>query len=161
MIRDASLDDAAGIADIYNHYITESVVTFEQAAISDEVMKERINQVLSQGLPWLVAEEQSEILGYCYATPWKERSAYRFSVEITVYLNSETKGRGWGSRLYSSLFERLKQKDIHAVMGGITLPNEASVKLHEKFGMSKVAHFKQVGYKFAQWLDVGYWHKII
>jgi len=161
MIRDATLNDAAKVVEIYNHYISESVVTFEQEIISADIMQERISKVLDSKLPWLVAEQDSNIIGYCYATPWKERSAYRFSVEVTVYLNSEVKGKGWGSRLYKALFERLKQNEIHAVMGGITLPNDASVKLHEKFGMSKVAHFKQVGYKFDQWLDVGYWQKIL
>ena len=161
MIRDATLNDAAKIVDIYNHYISDSVVTFEQEIISAGIMQERISKVLDSKLPWLVAEQDSNIIGYCYATPWKERSAYRFSVEVTVYLHPQVKGRGWGSQLYQSLFEQLKQKQIHAVMGGITLPNEASIKLHEKFGMNKVAHFKQVGYKFEQWLDVGYWQKIL
>ena len=161
MIRDATLNDAAKIVDIYNHYISESVVTFEQEIISADIMQERISKVLDSKLPWLVAEQDSNIIGYCYATPWKERSAYRFSVEATVYLHPQVKGLGWGSQLYQSLFEQLKQKQIHAVMGGITLPNEASIKLHEKFGMNKVAHFKQVGYKFEQWLDVGYWQKIL
>jgi L-amino acid N-acyltransferase YncA len=161
MIRDATLNDAAKIVDIYNHYISDSVVTFEQETISADIMQERIGKVLDSKLPWLVAEQDSNIIGYCYATPWKERSAYRFSVEATVYLLPQVKGRGWGSQLYQSLFEQLKHKQIHAVMGGITLPNEASIKLHEKFGMNKVAHFKQVGYKFKQWLDVGYWQKIL
>ncbi len=161
MIRDATLNDAAKIVDIYNHYISDSVVTFEQEIISADIMQERISKVLDSKLPWLVAEQDSNIIGYCYATPWKERSAYRFSVEATVYLHPKVKGLGWGSQLYQSLFEQLKHKQIHAVMGGITLPNEASIRLHEKFGMNKVAHFKQVGYKFEQWLDVGYWQKIL
>ncbi len=161
MIREATTDDAAQIAEIYNDYIKNSVATFEQDPVTEQIIRDRIEQVMEHKLPWLVAEQESEIIGYCYATPWKPRTAYRYSVEVTVYLKSQQQSKGWGSRLYQSLFETLKAKNIHAVMGGITLPNKASVKLHEKFGMSKVAHFNQVGFKFDQWLDVGYWQKLL
>ena len=161
MIRSVCLNDAVSITDIYNEYITDSVVTFEEKTISTEVMKSRIEKVTAADLPWLVAEQESEIQGYCYATPWKERLAYRFSVEVTVYLKPNLKGRGLGTKLYESLFEKLENMKIHAALGGITLPNKASIALHEKFAMEKVAHLKQVGYKFDQWLDVGYWQKIL
>ena len=159
MIRDVQSGDAAEIVEIYNHYIEETVITFELEPISSQVMLERINKVLAANLPWLVIEEGGKILGYCYATPWKERSAYRYSVEVTVYLSLNAKRKGFGSQLYVALFEQLKVKGFHRAMGGVTLPNEASVVLHENMGMTKVAHFAQVGYKFEQWLDVGYWQK--
>ncbi len=124
-------------------------------------MARRIEDVQSASLPWLVAEEGSQILGYAYATQWRARSAYRFSVEITVYLAPEYTGRGIGSKLYGQLFPILQARGIHAVMGGIALPNEASVALHEKFGLRKVAHFEQVGFKFNQWIDVGYWQRML
>ncbi len=96
-----------------------------------------------------------------YAVLWKARSAYRFSVEITVYVAPGMAGRGIGSMLYSHLFAALQPLGVHAVIGGIALPNEASIALHEKFGMEKVAHFQQVGFKFNRWIDVGYWERIL
>ncbi|HEV8248126.1 MAG TPA: GNAT family N-acetyltransferase, partial [Polyangiaceae bacterium] len=99
----------------------------------------------------------SGIVGYAYATRWRTRPAYRFSTEITVYLDPECRRLGIGSRLYEELLAKLQARGVHAAMAGIALPNEASVALHEKFGFSKVAHFKEVGFKFNTWIDVGYW----
>src|SRR4029450_10891594 len=111
--------------------------------------------------PCLVAESGAGVVGYAYATKWKARSAYRFSVETTVYLAAGLGRRGLGSRLYEELFRVLKEKGVHAAIGGIALPNDASVALHEKFGMRKVAHFEQVGFKFGKWVDVAYWERIL
>ena len=160
IIRPAEQSDSSAIAAIYNHYVAETVITFEEEPISITVMALRIQDVRSASLPWLVAEENGKVLGYAYATPWKTRSAYRFSVEITVYVAVGSVGRGVGSMLYSSLFSALATLDVHAVIGGIALPNDASVALHEKFGLAKVAHFQQVGFKFNRWVDVGYWERI-
>ena len=113
--------------------------------------------VQSDGLPWLVAELHNQIIGWAYASPWKSRSAYRHSVEITVYLSKQNQSQGYGSRLYQALFAELQKLPVHSVIGGITLPNDASIALHEKFGLRKIGHFKEVGYKFGRWLDVGYW----
>lgn len=158
MIRRANPSDATAIADIYNHYINNTVITFEEEPVCGDKIQERITNVLQSDLPWLVAQDESKrIIGYAYATKWRERFSYRFSVEITVYLDPNESGKGTGSKLYSALFAELKQRSIHCVIGGITLPNPASVALHEKFGLEQVAHFKEVGYKFNQWLDVGYW----
>jgi phosphinothricin acetyltransferase len=158
-LRAATAADAAGIAAIYNHYIEQTVVTFEEAPVSAAEIAGRIESVRSLSLPWLVAEEVGRIVGYAYATKWKDRSAYRFSAESTVYLAPGDTGRGLGSSLYAQLFPMLEARGVHAVMGGITLPNQASVALHEKFGMRKVAHFEAVGFKFDRWLDVGYWQR--
>ena len=116
-----------------------------------------MRDVRAQKLPWLVALDADQCLGYAYATRWKERFAYRFSVESTVYLAPAASGRGLGSALYRALFDELKALGVHAVVGGITLPNPASVALHEKMGMRKVAHFAEIGFKFGEWVDVGYW----
>jgi len=158
-IRGATAADASGVAAIYNHYIEQTVVTFEETPVGAAEIAGRIESVRSLSLPWLVAEEAGRIVGYAYATKWKDRSAYRFSAESTVYLAHTDTGRGLGSSLYAQLFPMLAARGVHAVMGGITLPNEASVALHEKFGMRKVAHFEAVGFKFDQWLDVGYWQR--
>jgi L-amino acid N-acyltransferase YncA len=157
VVRDASADDAAGIAAIYNHYIAETVVTFEEEPVEGNDVVARMADVRAASLPWLVAEESSRLLGYAYAARWNKRSAYRHSVETTVYLAPEHTGRGLGSLLYAELFRRLEALGIHAVIGGIALPNDASVALHEKLGMRKVAHFPEVGFKLGRWVDVGYW----
>jgi len=161
MIRPATTHDAPEVADIYNHYIRETVITFEEEAVSSDEMASRIGDNLTSGLPWLVAEDAGTIAGYAYASKWKGRCAYRYSVESTVYLRSASVSRGWGSRLYEALFAELESRSIHTVISGIALPNAASIALHEKFGMEKVAHFKEVGFKFDRWIDVGYWQRTL
>lgn len=133
------------------------MVTFEEELVSAAEIARRIEEVRSVSLPWLVAEQAGRVLGYACATRWRARSAYRFSAEVTVYLAPPDAGRGIGSNLYAELFPILQARGIHTVIGGIALPTEASVALHEKFGMRKVAHFQDVGFKLDQWADVGYW----
>ena len=161
MIRNVRIEDSDAIAAIYNHYVVNSTVTFEVDAITDVEIAKRIQANLASGLPWLVAEINGKVIGYCYATPWKARKAYQHSVEISVYLDADSHTKGIGSQLYAALFTQLKMQNVHAVMAGIALPNEASIALHEKHNMQKVAHFKQVGKKFGQWIDVAYWQVIL
>ena len=156
-IRSASIDDAASIATIYNHYILNTVVTFEEEAVDASAIETRMKRVAEATLPWLVATQNGQVLGYAYASPWSARVGYRFSVEVTVYLDAARGGMGIGSALYSELFPMLKSRGIRNVIGGIALPNVGSVALHEKFGMRQVAHYKDIGVKFGEWLDVGYW----
>lgn len=160
MIRTAEGSDAEAIAAIYNHYIENTVITFEETPVSAEALAGRIEAVKRLNLPWLVIEDNSAIVGYAYATRWKERIAYRHSAEVTIYLAPDRTSRGLGTQLYRALFDAIRA-DIHVLVGVITLPNPASVTIHEKFGMEKVAHFKEVGYKFDRWLDVGCWQKIL
>jgi L-amino acid N-acyltransferase YncA len=160
-IQAAAPSDAAAVAAIYNHYIAETVATFEEEPVSISEMARRMAEVQSASLPWLVAEEDGQIVGYAYATQWKARSSYRFSVAISVYSAPGFMRRGIGSKLYGQLFPMLKDRNIHTVIGGIAQPNEASVALHEKFGMRKVAHFSEVGFKFNRWIDVGYWQRTL
>lgn len=108
-------------------------------------------------MPWLVAELSGEVLGFAYASRWKGRCAYRYSVETTIYLAPDRTGSGVGTQLYTALLDKVRAASMHVAIGGISLPNEISVKLHEKLGFRKVGHFEQVGYKFDQWIDVGYW----
>lgn len=161
MIREANLDDAESIVEIYNHFIATSIATFEETPLSIEEMHGRMQKILLQGLPWLVAVENSQITGYAYAGFWNPRSAYRFSLETTAYIAPNMTGKGFGTDLYATLFSRIKDFGAHTVMAGITLPNPASVRLHEKFGMQKVANFSEVGFKLDQWLDVGYWQLVL
>lgn len=156
-IRTAELSNAGAITDIYNHYILNTVVTFEEQAIKPADIRKRMKEVEGDALPWLVAESEGSVIGYAYASKWKGRCAYRFSVESTVYLAEAAIGRGIGAEIYGALLAELRKRKLHVAIGGITLPNEASVRLHEKLGFEKTAHFKEVGYKFEKWLDVGYW----
>ncbi|WOI38950.1 arsinothricin resistance N-acetyltransferase ArsN1 family B [Alteromonas sp. CI.11.F.A3] len=157
IIRDAVLEDSPKIAEIYNFYVANTCITFEETEVSSEEMSKRLRKVSESTLPWIVAVEDEAVIGYAYATKWKERTAYRFSVESTIYLSNEAQGKGLGTELYEVLLDKLKLLGINSVIGGITLPNSASVGLHEKLGMKKVAHFPKVGFKFGEWLDVGYW----
>lgn len=160
-MRDARVSDAGGIAHIYNYYVLNTVVTFEEKAVPEIEMASRISDVQGLGLPWIVAEDsEGRINGYAYAVRWKSRAAYKFSVETTVYTDPDLRGNGLGTLLYSALFERLAAAGIHAAVGGICLPNDASVALHEKMGMQQIARFNEIGFKAGQWLDVGYWQKI-
>ena len=157
MIRDADENDARSICDIYNHYIENSPATFEVEKINVDQVRERMNRVQEQGYSWIVAEDQGEIVGYAYSSRWMSRAAYQNTVEVSVYISHQEDKRGWGTQLYNELFSRLKKSSVHTVIGIITLPNPASIALHEKFGMVQVAHLKQVGFKFGKWIDVGYW----
>lgn len=162
MIRDARQEDSQAISDIYNHYVLNTAVTFEESPTTAKDIEDRIVQTFADDLPWIVIKnESSEVLGYAYASKWKGRCAYKYSVEITVYLHPKQGGQGLGTKLYERLFALLREKGFHVVIGGITLPNPASIALHEKFGLSKAGHFKEVGYKFGKWTDVGYWQGII
>ena len=160
MIRNAKPEDAQAICDIYNYYVLNTIVTFEEDIVLADDMAERIRKNQEKYI-WLVYEQEGEIIGYAYAGEWKSRCSYRFSVESSVYLKHGFSGRGIGSKLYDALFKELKKTNTHAVIGGISLPNEGSIALHEKFGFEKIAQFKEVGFKFDKWIDVGYWEKII
>ncbi|QNA91197.1 N-acetyltransferase [Massilia sp. Dwa41.01b] len=157
MIRPARALDAAAICGIYNHYVAHTAISFEEDPVSSADMAQRIRDVDAADLPWLVLIESDHLIGYAYATKWRARPAYRYSVESSVYLDPAHHGQGAGRMLYEALLEELRARDLHLVIGGIAQPNEASVALHERLGFRKVAHFSEVGMKFGQWRDVGYW----
>lgn len=160
-IRPVREIDSAEIASIYNTYVLETCVTFETDPVDAVQMAARIAEVAASELPWLVAEQWGRIVGYAYASRWKSRWGYRYSVESTIYLDSAHKGKGFGIRLYSALVDALRLTPTHAVIGGVALPNDASVRIHERLGFRKVAHFAQVGYKQERWVDVGYWQLLL
>jgi phosphinothricin acetyltransferase len=157
MIRELEEKDCAGIAEIYNHYIRNSLISFETHEIDSDEILARVKKSRALGLYWLVYEDNDQIIGYTYASQWNARGAYKNTVEVSIYLSPDAVGNGRGSMLYSELFKRLHNESLHTAIGCIALPNPESVGLHEKFGMKKVAHFSEVGYKFGQWIDVGYW----
>ncbi len=160
MIRPAKLSDAGALCDIYNTYIINTTITFEEKPVTIREMKSRIKKVIPH-YPWLVYEENGKVVGYTYASRWKERSAYRYSVETGIYIDSGCAGRGIGTKLKGELLKELKKKSIHSVICGIALPNPASIALCEKFGFIQIAHFKEVGFKLNKWIDVGYWELIL
>jgi L-amino acid N-acyltransferase YncA len=157
MIRTVTPQDITALCAIYNHYILETVISFEEVPVTAPELAARIAKTGQAGLPWLVAEESGVLVGYAYACPWKERSAYRYCAEVSVYLAPTHTGRAWGTRLYGALFAELGKVPLRMVIAGIALPNPASVALHEKFRMKQVSLFHEVGYKFGRWIDVGYW----
>src|SRR5262245_38841772 len=132
-IRLAQLDDAAGILAIYAPYCESSTVTFETVAPTCEEMAERIARI-SEAYPWLVAEVSGRIVGYVYGTRFRERAAYRWTAEVAVYVGLNEQKRGLGHALYTSLFSILRLQGYSKAIAGITLPNAASVRLHEKMG---------------------------
>jgi L-amino acid N-acyltransferase YncA len=160
-IRPVTLDDAEQICGLYNHYVMTSTITFEEESVAPAEMANRIREAQSASLPWLVAASDAEILGYAYASKWKGRAAYKFSAEVTIYVRQGLGRCGIGAQLYGHLLPALKSRGMHAVIGGVALPNDASLRFHQKFGFEKVAHFKEVGYKFDRWIDVTYWQVIL
>jgi L-amino acid N-acyltransferase YncA len=161
LVRSALAADAEAIARIYNYYIQNTVITFEEEPVSAQVMATRVAEVQGLSLPWLVADVDNATVGYAYATKWKARSAYRYSVETTIYLEHGCEGHGIGTTLYSGLVSILRQLGIHVAIGGAALPNEASAALHEKLGFEHVATFPQVGFKQGKWVDVAYWQLVL
>lgn len=155
-IRPATANDAAAICAIYNHYIENTVISFEESPLSCEQMAERIATVTA-AYPWLAAVSDNRVVGYAYANRWKSRSAYRYCVESTIYLDPAAAGRGIGKVLYTELLDRLRRQGIRVVIGCIALPHPASVALHERLGFRQVSHFSRVGFKFGRWIDVGDW----
>ncbi|MCT4542851.1 MAG: GNAT family N-acetyltransferase [Vallitalea sp.] len=156
MIRDVELNDAKSICDIYNNYVQNTVITFEEKVITAQEMSKRIKKITANHC-FIVYEIESKIVGYAYASTWRQRSAYRYCVESTIYVDENHKGKGIGTKLYEELIKRLKELNYHVIMGIIALPNESSVRLHEKTGFYKAGHFKKVGKKLDKWIDVGYW----
>ena len=161
LVRPVSASDAEAIARIYNYYIQNTVITFEEDPVSVQAMATRIADTEALSLPWLVAEVDGKIVGYAYARKWRERSAYRYSRETTIYLERGYEGRGIGKTLYSALLPLLRERGIHVAIGGVALPNEASVALHEKLGFELVATFREVGFKHDRWVDVAYWQLVL
>ena len=160
VIRRVVPGDAAAIAAIYNHHVVNTIVTFEETPVDDAEMRRRIADI-DASHAWFVGQDGGRVAGYAYASAWRARSAYRRSVETTVYVGRDQVGRGFGRALYDALLRELAQRGFHCAMGGIALPNAGSVALHERMGFAKVAHFREVGWKLGRWIDVGYWQRML
>jgi phosphinothricin acetyltransferase len=160
-IRPAVAVDAVQIAAIYNYYIQNSHATFETEMIDGSEMLRRMEEGWAAGYPFLACADQDEIIGYAYGRRFRPRFAYLHSIEVSVYVKHGRQGSGVGALLYERLLAEIRRGNFHAVIGGISLPNDASVRLHERLGFEKVAHFREVGRKFDRWIDVGYWQLIL
>jgi L-amino acid N-acyltransferase YncA len=156
-IRFVDPADAAGILAIYAPYCESTCVSFEIVAPTCAQMEQRINHVTA-GYPWLIGEIDGQMAGYVYASQHRERAAYRWSVDVAVYVASQFQRRGIGRILYQALFSILREQGYFKAFAGVSLPNEASVALHERMGFRRAAVFSGVGYKFGRWIDVGWWH---
>lgn len=153
-IRPVSPDDAPAIAAIYNYYVQETVVSFETEALSAEEMGTRIRNI-AQEYPYLVcADEHGRVLGYACAHRWKERAAYRYAWETTIYLHPQHRGQGLGNMLMDELLLRCRLAGCRVLIACITQGNEASLSFHLRWGFKQVSHFPQVGCKFGRMLDV-------
>lgn len=159
LIRLARPDDAGAIADVYRPYVEGSRISFEEQAPVAAEMARRITGDLPGYHPWLVAEEDGRILGFASSSPFRTRRAYRWSVEIGIYLAADASGRGLGKSLLARLTDLLERQGYVAAIGAIALPNEPSVRLHEALGFVHAGTYRGTGFKMGQWLDVGLWQK--
>jgi L-amino acid N-acyltransferase YncA len=150
--------DAAPCAAIYAPYVLDTVISLEEQPPTKVDMARRIERI-SGTHPWLVAEHESEVSGFAYASLHRERAAYRWATDVTVYVDPECHRRGIGRFLYTTLFDLLARQGFHVACAGITLPNQASVGLHESLGFVPIGVYRRIGYKFGAWWDVGWWQR--
>lgn len=157
LIRDATPErDAAACAAIYAPYVTDTVISLEEDALTPEEFADRMTAT-TQTHPWLLAEDEDEVIGFAYATRHRERASYRWASDVTVYVANQHQRHGVGRALYQSLFALLDKRGFRIACAGITLPNEASVGLHESLGFRPVGVYRDIGFKHGAWRDVGWW----
>lgn len=159
-IRSATSNDAVAIHAIYGPYVEKTVVSFEEIAPTAQEMAARIEATL-KSYPYLVAERDGEVVGYAYAGGLHTRASYRRSVEVALYVAESAQRTGVGRALYTVLLPALAEKGFHAAFAGVTLPNPGSVGLLEAVGFEPLGVYREVGHKFGQWLDVGYWQRLL
>jgi phosphinothricin acetyltransferase len=160
MIRPVNAGDARDICGIYNYFVENTAVSFEEQALSVPEMENRIREI-SAVYPWFVQEEGGVVLGYACTNRFRDRSAYRYTAELSIYVKSGHEGKGIGGKLFARLLEAAKESSVHVLVSAITVPNERSVGLHEKFGFVKAALFNEIGYKLGEWRNVGYWELVL
>jgi len=155
-LRLATEDDADAVLAIYAPVVRDTAISFELTPPDAAEVRSRIRNLLAHA-PWLVCVDGGSVIGYAYAAQFRARPAYRFTMESTVYVHADHRGRGVGRTLYTALFDCLRIQGFLGVIGGITLPNAASVALHESMGMRRVGSFEKCGFKFGAWHAVGFW----
>ncbi|WP_409422689.1 N-acetyltransferase family protein [Pseudaeromonas sp. ZJS20] len=160
MIRPVTRQDAEQLSQIYNAYQAQSGGGWERDPLVPSVMAEQI-AAWSPRLPWLVYCKQEQPLGYACAMPWRAQPAFRYTVETCVYLDASVRGQNLGTQLYRVLIGQLREQPLHQALAAIPLPNAASIRLHEKLGFRKVAHFNEVGCQGERWINLGYWQLLL
>lgn len=160
MIRSVRISDAKDIVEIQNYYILNTNITFEEEELTVNEMEKRIIEK-TKDHPWIVYEENNKVIGYAYLNQWHNKSAYRFSKEASIYVSNNHRGKRIGISLFEELLKLAKDYNVHTIVSGITIPNDASIGIHEKLGFEKIAEFKEIGFKNGNWLNVGYWQKIL
>jgi L-amino acid N-acyltransferase YncA len=155
-LRAAERRDSGDIAGIYAPIVRETAISFETDPPSPDTMAARIENTLKL-YPWLVAVHAEKVLGYSYAGEHRQRAAYRWSVDLTVYVAASARGRGIGRKLYGALTGILRAQGFRSAFAGITLPNDASIRLHQAAGFEALGIYKNVGFKLGEWRDVGWW----
>ncbi|ABX40674.1 GNAT family N-acetyltransferase [Lachnoclostridium phytofermentans] len=160
VIRMATILDAPKLLEIYAPYVRETAITFEYTVPTVQEFESRIAKILTR-YPYLVAEKEGEILGYAYVSSFKERAAYDWAVETTIYINQNQRGSGVGKRLYLKLEEIVKRQNIINMNACIAYPNPGSIAFHEHLGYKTVAHFTKCGYKLDRWYDMIWMEKIL
>ncbi len=156
MIRPVKISDAQAIIEIYNHYVTDSAWTQEYEPIDLATQEERIKKY-SANYPYVVHEEEGQVIGYAFAGEFRWKPGYRFTVETTIYLHKDHLEKKIGRALYTELLKRCKEQGFHRAIGGLTLPNDRSAVFHEKLGFIKVGVFSECAQKFGNWHDIGFW----
>lgn len=152
--------DAAACAAIYAPHVDGRGTSFEERPPTAEELGARIER-MSARYPWLVDERDGEVVGFAYATGHRERAAYRWAAETSVYIRADHQGQGVGRQLYEALLDLLRRQRLHVACAGITLPNEASVRLHEALGFEPIGTYREIGYKAGAWRDVSWWQVIL
>lgn len=161
MIRNVQLSDAKRIAEIYNPYIKDTIITFEEDLVTEKDIAERIKNITAKKFPYIVYEENDNLVGYAYLSNWRTRSAYDITLETSVYVDEKAQAKGLGTILYADLINKAREINIHSLIGVISLPNPVSQKLHEKFNFELVGNFKESGLKFNKLIDVEFWQLIL
>jgi len=160
LVRAAERRDLARITEIYNHYVEHTPITFDVKPYTEAEREPWLAQFARSGRHQLfVAERAGRVIGYAGSMPFRPKAAYETSVELTIYVAPEDCGSGVGPRIYEALFAALRSEDVHRLLAGITLPNEASVRLHERLGFAPVGVYTEVGRKLGRYWDVGWWEK--
>lgn len=160
LVREATPQDAAAMRAIYAPYVEGTAVSFEDQVPDPAEFEVRVAKYLL-GWACVVAEHEGEVVAYAYGSPHRERAAYRWSVETTVYVAPAHQRRGLGRRLYAELLPRLQARGFCNAFAGVALPNEGSVRLHEAVGFRAIGSFPRVGFKFGQWRDVAWFHRVL
>ncbi len=156
VIRDATPEDATACAEIYAPYVRDTTISFEEVPPSAQEMATRMEAAM-QGYAWLVLEDESgRVIGYAYGGPLGKRAAYRWSAEVSVYMDRERRGKGGGRALYERLLERLEGQGYRQALALVSVPNEASIRLHESMGFRQVGQHENVGFKHGRWLSIVY-----